>query len=70
MVGKTAPSLSCWSGCKFWRLWEGAGRREGCKYFVMKTGNVIKAHTLIKGGAGLDGFLAGVSLVLAIRQFA
>lgn len=49
----------------------GRGRWRRETYFVMKTGNVIKVHMLIKSWRGeVDGFVPEVSLALAVGRFA
>lgn len=49
----------------------GRGRWRRETYFVLKMGNVIKVHVLIKSWRGeIDGFLPEVSLALAVGHFA
>ena len=49
----------------------GRGRWRRETHFVVKTGNVIKVHMLIKSWRGeIDGFLPEVSLALAVGRFA
>lgn len=48
----------------------GRGKWRRGTYFVMKTGNVIKGHMLIKSWRGeIDGFLTEVSLALVVGHF-
>lgn len=49
----------------------GRGKWRTETYFVMKTGNVIKGHLLIKSWRGeVDRFLPEVSLTLTVGHFA